>query len=190
MTIEESKYKNLGVSFDGNSTPLKGIGSAIFRLSDDVAQAFREYFKENDLNATSALSNSIGGLPVKISDNGAEINIVAEDYFKFLDQGVNGTENAQGSEFSFKSGGGIPFKSSSDWIKARGITLLPGFDTYDQMAYAFAVSIKKKGIRPRNIIEGVEKDNDLEESMAKSLEAAMGNSVELTLTKIVRDVNN
>lgn len=189
MSLADDKYKGLGVSFDGNSTPIKGIESAIFRLSEDVAEEFRKYFKDNNLNASSALSNSIGGLPVTISDNGAEINIVAEDYFKFLDEGVDGLENKHGSQFSFKTNGGIPFKSASDWIKARGITLLPNFKSYDQMAYAFAVSIKKKGIKPRNILKGIEVDSSLEERMAKSLEAALGYSVELTLTKIVNDVN-
>lgn len=189
MAINESKYKNLGKSFDGNSTPVKGIESALFRLSEDVSQVFRDYFKDNDLDATGALSNSIGGIPVKIFDNGAEISIVAEDYFKFLDEGVNGVEQGRNSRFSFKSLSPIPIQSTEQWFKARGITLLPQFKTYEQQAYAYAVSVKKKGIKPRKIIEGVEREDDLEQSIANSLEAALGNSVELTLTKITNDVN-
>lgn len=189
MALADSKYKDLGISLDGDYSPVNGIEAAIFRLSEDVSDEFRKYFKDNDLNASSALSNSIGGLPVKIYDNGAEISIVAEDYFKFVDEGVNGVENAQGSPFSFKSLSPIPFKSASDFIKSRGITLLPQFKSYDQMTYAFAVSIKKKGIKARNIIEGVFATG-LEDRMARSIEAAMGSSIELTLTKIVNDVNN
>ena len=184
MGVDVSKYANLGKSFEGASSPITGIESAIFRLSADITAELKDYFAKNDLNSSGALSNSIGGLPIRFSEQGAEIEIVADSYFKFLDEGVNGVETKHGSPFSFKSlnaGGAASFKS---WFGARGITLLPQFKTYDQQAFAFAVSVKKKGIKPRKILEGLEKENGLEERIARSLELALGYAVELTITQI------
>lgn len=190
MGVDVSKYANLGKSFEGASTPITGIESAVFRLSADITAELKEYFEKNNLNSSGALSNSIGGLPVRFSEQGAEIQIVAEDYFKFVDEGVDGLENKHGSPFSFKSlngGGAASFKS---WFGGRGITLLPRFQTYEQQAYAFAVSVKKKGIKPRKILEGLEKENGLEERIARSLELALGYAVELTITQIANVKSN
>lgn len=192
MGIEVSKYANLGKSLEGGKSPLTGINSAILRLSKDISDELKEYFERNNINATSALSNSIGGLPVKIGQDGVEIQISAEDYFKFIDEGVNGLEQNQSSPYSFKTLG-VPDSMvngiKSSWIGARGLPLFPQFRSFDEQAYAIAVSVKKKGIKAKNILDGVEKENKLEQRIADSLEAALGYSVELTFNNILRDVD-
>jgi hypothetical protein len=187
MAIEPSKFASLGKSFDKGSSPMYGIESAVLRLSNDITEELKEYFAKNNLNGSGALSNSIGGLPVTITENGAEIKIVAEDYFKFIDEGVNGTDVNRSSPYSYKDKA-PPVNNIIRFMQIRNVPLMPEFKTYEQQAYAYANSIKKKGIRPRNILDGLEQDNNLEERIARSIEAALGNAVELTYVKIVSDV--
>ena len=178
--IKPVDYTGLGRSFDGESTPLKGIESALFRLSDDIAKEFREYLISNGIESTQALAYSIGGVPVTISDNGAEMKIEALDYFKFIDRGVDGVINKHGSPFSFKtikppSINGI--ESIRTFVGAKGIPAIPDIDG---ITYAIAVSIKKKGIKPKNIFDGVI-EGGLLDRMAESIANALGFSVALTI---------
>ena len=193
MAIDRSQYRNLGVSLEGGKSPLTGINSAILRLSKDISDELKEYFNKNNLNATSALSNSIGGLPVKISQDEVEIQISAEDYFKFIDEGVNGLDQTQSSPYSFKTLG-VPDSMvngiKNSWIGGRRLPLFPKFKNFDEQAYAIAVNVKKKGIKGKKILDGIELQNNLSQRMADSLEEALGYAVELTFEKIVIDVNN
>lgn len=181
MAFDVSVFEGLGKEFNG-STPIKGIESAIFRLSKDMSDELRAYMLKNGMNATEVLGNSIGGLPVKVFDSGAEMKIEALSYFKFVDQGVDGVEIAHGSPFKFKSL--KPFSMAGlDSLKLYAKSKpLPAIGDLDSLAYAMSVSIKKKGIKPHNIIDGAIKEGMLDR-MAKSITAALGKATELTFIK-------
>lgn len=179
MAVNPVDYTDLGVSY-AESSPIKGIQSALIRMSDDIAQEFREYCIKNNIDATQALANSFGGLPVKVTDTGGEIRIEALDYFKFVDQGVDGVEQKHGSPFSFKTVAppnieGL--KSIRLWIGAKGLPAIPDIDS---ITYAVAISLKKKGIRPKNIIDNVF-EGGLLDRMAESFANAMETATVLTL---------
>ena len=90
MAFDAKIFENLGVDFSQSGSPIKGIESAIKRISFDISEEFRQYLETNNISATRALSQSIGADPSRttVTANGAEIVILADDYFKFINEGV------------------------------------------------------------------------------------------------------
>ena len=189
MAFDAKIFENLGVDFSQSGSPIKGIESAIKRISFDISEEFRQYLETNNISATRALSQSIGADPSRttVSANGAEIVILADDYFKFINEGVDGVEVSHGSPYSFKTIAPMNqegIQSIKQWIPARG---LPMFASIDSMAYAISVGIKKKGIQPKKITENVlEGEAKVLEKIERSLELALGTAVEVTLINTLR----
>jgi hypothetical protein len=94
-----------------------------------------DYLKTNTPKSSGALANSYKG---DADINGVEI--YGLDYFKFVEEGVNGTERSFGSPYSF-SNKMIPISAIQGFAAAKGINV-----------YALQKSIFKKGLRPRDII--------------------------------------
>jgi hypothetical protein len=94
-----------------------------------------DYLKTNTPKSSGALANSYKG---DADINGVEI--YGLDYFKFVEEGVNGTERSFGSPYSF-SNKMIPISAIQGFAAAKGINV-----------YALQRSIFKKGLRPRDII--------------------------------------
>ena len=112
----------------------------------DVAQGELE---QNNRVGTGALQQSIR--PKDLVTNGEEvlIEVIAEDYWDFINQGVNGTINKFGSPYSFENlGVGLKMQQAfKEFIQVRGITPREPEMDYDQLAYILARSVKKKGIK-------------------------------------------
>lgn len=88
------------------------------------------YLKNNTPKDTGALSNSYKG-----NADITGIEIFGLNYFKFVEEGVNGTEVNWGSPYSFRNK--IPPASS--------------FSNYNN-PYAVAKNVFKKGLKPKDII--------------------------------------
>lgn len=94
-----------------------------------------KYLKDAAPTNTGALSKSIDG---QYTEKGLDIS--ALDYFKFVENGVNGTEKSWGSPYSFTNKM-IPISSIKGYADSRGIN-----------PYALQKSIFKSGIKPHNMI--------------------------------------
>ena len=67
--------------------------------------------------ATGELINKITANPVEIKDNTYSVSINLMDYWKYVEEGVNGTDKDQGSPFSFSTSKTmIPPNIVLDWI--------------------------------------------------------------------------
>ena len=112
----------------------------------DVAQAELE---SSNRNASGSLSASIRTKDLVTNGEEVLVEVIAEDYWDFINQGVNGTVNKFGSPYSFKNlvVGMKMHQAFKEFIQLRGIQPREPEMDYDQLAYILARATKKKGIR-------------------------------------------
>ena len=114
--------------------------------------------------------------PKDLVTNGEEVlvQVIAEDYWDFINQGVNGTVNNFGSPYSFRNLG-VSIKmhqAFKEFIQVRGIQPREPEMDYDQLAYVLARSVKKKGIRKTPFMDegfGEEAIKDLADRLGKTV---------------------
>jgi len=114
--------------------------------------------------------------PKDLVTNGEEVlvQVIAEDYWDFINQGVNGTVNNFGSPYSFRNlGVGMKMHQAfKEFIQVRGIQPREPEMDYDQLAYVLARSVKKKGIRKTPFMDegfGDEAIRDLADRLGKTV---------------------
>lgn len=113
----------------------------------------------------------------EVSDKTLTVLIYAEDYAKFIDEGVNGNINNFGSPYSFRDKQ-PPRQSMLDYIKDKMITSLEYYDqknnkyivkaldtqeARNSAAYVFARGVKRKGIEPSYFIRDTFNEDTLQE---------------------------
>lgn len=140
----------------------------------DLCQQLLDRYKEQ-LKYTSAnqMTTDLGErAKYQLSLEGAGdsklvLYFVLDDYYKFIEFGVNGTgykasdtytrNVVTGSPFSFKDNGKlIPIQPLIKWIEHKGIripTVKGRVPTVKQYAFMLSHSIKKHGLEPRHLLE-------------------------------------
>jgi hypothetical protein len=161
--------EDFGISAQDAEQPKNAYDRFIIELSNQLATEFRDYTKKVAQN-TGALAASI--IPVPTGQ--LSFRLEAEDYFPFVDEGVNavGTNN-YGSQFSFN----YPGVSHN---MATAISQWKGLDM--SHAYAVASNIKQRGLRPKNITENVINDQVLDR-IANDLAEMTGLMFQINFTK-------
>jgi hypothetical protein len=161
--------EDFGISAQDAEQPKNAYDRFIIELSNQLATEFRDYTKKVAQN-TGALAASI--IPVPTGQ--LSFRLEAEDYFPFVDEGVNavGTNN-YGSQFSFN----YPGVSHN---MATAISQWKGLDM--SHAYAVASNIKQRGLRPKNITENVINDQVLDR-IANDLAEITGLMFQINFTK-------
>ena len=161
--------EDFGISAQDAEQPKNAYDRFIIELSNQLATEFRDYTKKVAQN-TGALAASI--IPVPTGQ--LSFRLEAEDYFPFVDEGVNavGTNN-YGSQFSFN----YPGVSHN---MATAISQWKGLDM--SHAYAVASNIKQRGLQPKRITENVINDQILDR-IANDLAEMTGLMFEINFTK-------
>jgi hypothetical protein len=161
--------EDFGISAQDAEQPKNAYDRFIIELSNQLATEFRDYTKKVAQN-TGALAASI--IPVPTGQ--LSFRLEAEDYFPFVDEGVNavGTNN-YGSQFSFN----YPGVSHN---MATAISQWKGLDM--SHAYAVASNIKQRGLQPKRITENVINDQVLDR-IANDLAELTGLLFEINFTK-------
>ncbi len=157
-----------------------GITEVLETWTNDVAKSMVEYLENNKRVGTS-LAQGVTPLPVKSDGKAVEIELQAPSYWEFVDKGVSGLQNTFDTPFSFK----FPSVSRShaeailNWIPKVGIQAM-GDQTFEQVAYAIARSVKQKGINPTPFVT-----QTLTEARVNELEKAIldvtGESIKIKL---------
>lgn len=102
---------------------------------------------------TGKLINNITANPVEIKDNTYSVSINLMDYWKYVEEGVNGTDKDQGSPFSFSTSKTmIPPNIVLEWIKVKHILPRPNKDGKLPSQKSLA-SIHEKGIKQGKELE-------------------------------------
>ena len=154
----------------------------LVKLNQAIIDDLQQSIQARDINASRNLSQGITPSDVIINGNEVEVNISMDFYWKYINYGVNGTEQNNNAP----SWGSAPSQTLSfhdsilAWKSDRGITLPEGFTDYDAFAWAIQTNIKKYGKKARPFYDDV-----INEKLVKVLEAPirklLGESIKLTI---------
>ena len=114
-----------------------------------VIQQSRSNLTKGDKNVNKNLYNSLDK-EIEVVANSFRLAFLMEDYGKFQDKGVSGTERKYNTPFSYKSKR-PPLKPITDWVKSRRFQFKQKdgkFMSYQSTAFLVRNSIFKKGIKP------------------------------------------
>lgn len=175
---------NLGTSKEvlknNASSPLVGVLQLILQ---DVSDRLRESIDKQGISASNNLKQSIQVTGVEDSGSALSIGISAAYYWKYMNYGVNGTQQNWGAPVW----GTAPktdktFKQSIDeWIRDRGIQLPESFKSYDSFAWAILKNKIKFGQEPKPFVDQVI-NAKLVEEIREPIEAIFGRSLEIQIS--------
>lgn len=130
-------------------------------VSSKITEA-KERLRESDRSVTQTLESSIRP-EIESVDEKVIVEVLAEDYYDYINKGVSGVQRSFGSPYSFKSlgVGSDMVKSFQEFIKRRNIQsltwnsnegqvtkILQTASDYKGAAYVLAKATKKRGIKP------------------------------------------
>lgn len=157
----------LGSNDRGDKVEFNNVGAALVELADFLITEARGNMDKGGNVATGHTASSMKAGPLQTNATRLQVDISLDSTYKFLDQGVKGTEGGQG-KYSFKTS--HPNKKMAlailKWVRKRGIAtkykaisktevknqrikrMIKKSNNLKGMAYAIATNIKKKGIKP------------------------------------------
>jgi hypothetical protein len=166
--------EGFGIAESSVKQPEKAYQTFLIKVCNQLAKDLSDYTKKN-ANNTGGLAASIQPFPT----GDLTIEIRADDYFAYQDQGVNSVNsNNYGSQFSFN----YPGVSAN---MAKAISQWKGMDM--SHAYAVAYNIKQHGIKPKEILDNVITDKVLEK-IAKDLSAVTGIIFSIKFDKATKQI--
>lgn len=157
----------IGTTDRGDSLQLGNTAQALVELANVLITEARNNLDKGGNVASGQTSQSMRAKDIEIRGTKMELDIEVASTYKFLDQGVKGTESGTG-KFSFKTK--FPSKKMAlsfiKWIKRRRVVtkykaisknesknqsikkVSSKADSQKSLAYAMATNTKKHGIKP------------------------------------------
>lgn len=128
----------------------KETSKALNTFAKYVIQQSRSNLTKGNKNASKALYNSLG-YNLKVSENSFSLSLEMEDYGKFQDKGVSGTEVKYNTPYEYTNKK-PPASAFSQWVIRKGLKGVRDksgrFVSRKGLQFAIANSIFKKGIKP------------------------------------------
>lgn len=158
------------------------LGNLLIELNQAIIDDLRTSIKNRDIDASRNLSQGITPSDVIIKGNEIEVNISMDFYWKYVNYGVNGTEqNNNAPSWGVAPSQTLSFHESIlAWKSDRGITLPEGFKDYDSFAWAVQTNIKKYGKKARPFYDDVINDK-LVAVLEAPIKKLLGESIKLTI---------
>lgn len=145
--------------------------------------AYRAGLDKKNANASKGLYNSLN-FEVKIGKQSINLDILLNDYWKYLEYGCKGTETSYPD--AYYPAHFPPTKAIEEWIKIKPVTpeqrngKLP---TQKQLAFLIARSINRKGIEPRFIFR------DAVDDIWEQLKDALNEAIEKDVENNIKEIN-
>lgn len=155
----------------------------MYDLTLNICDQLREQLKERDINTTSlGLSQSIQPTSPTIEGSVLTIGIQAEDYWKFINYGVNGEKINRGApNWGTQRNNGKSFHQNIlEWIPKRGLMKPDKFDTYESFAWAIRRSIIDNGKEARPFYSAVINEK-LVNFMRPQVEELLGRAITINI---------
>ena len=158
-----------------------------YNVLSEYSKIIIDKYKAALINDNRVTSSAIAGqkltdsitFNIKTGSTDYSVELSLNYYWKFIEEGVNGTKNDRGSEYSFKKAfanvGAI-----SEWINAKPVLPKPMtlkktgkqvLPTPKQLSYLISKSVAEKGIRGGHYLEKTL--NDIEEELTERLAVAV-----------------
>jgi len=133
------------------------LARVLTQYAVEVRNNYQDALIRSDRIASGRLLNSVE-YETEFNGNRYIVSLKLEDYWKFVEAGVNGTEKNQGSPFSFKSPM-VNVGAILDWIRIKPVLPKPK-DGKLPTPLGLAIAISKNMAK-----EGIEGSHDLEETL-------------------------
>ena len=148
------------------------VNQTIFDWVEERTEVARDKLDEDGRNGSGALGNSVRVDGKDLKDG--VVHVLAEDYWDYINSGVNGVQNNFGATYSFRSlGVGRDMKESfKRFIQERGIAPREPEMSFDSLAYVLARATKKKGIKPTSFM-----DEAFSDEAVKDLSVRLGKQI-------------
>lgn len=175
----------------------KTVEDIFLKYRADLIQDLRESLINVNRDQPGDLLQSIDGF-IKVESNNISFELVMNDYWKFVDKGVDGWKQSRGSEYKYKKNGKrIPLDAMKKFIKFRG--LVPKSvakpnkrvnkklgakkinAAYESYAWALGAVIKRDGLRPTHFFTNVINE-DLKDKLTKEISEALKKDIEINFT--------
>lgn len=170
--------------------------------------AFRQSLINNDKFVSGGLSQSIIAMPVKIMGQTLIMEIRADEYFDYVNDGVNGTQVNNGSPYSFRkknvnqnamlqhiANRGINYRDMQNFYKnSKGLKVkrkkpMEKQKALKTLAFLIGRKVSKKGIKPTHFADEVIESN-LKKQMEIELSKSMGRMINVEIKKVIDGNNN
>jgi len=165
----------------------KDVNLAMVRWMSDVIKLTTEGIDSVDAKATLNLRQSVGFAELPVEAKVAQVAMEMATYWKFVEYGVNGVKENRGLPFTFKriAPSLKHIEAIKKWIEDKPVALTDFDDTdadnsITQAAYKIAVTIKKRGIKPRPFLNPVLTDSKLDE-LVSSIAQVAGKEISLSM---------
>ncbi len=122
--LQKEALADFGVSLADGAIENKSY-ALVTKWLEGVVKLAKQNLANANAIASNALAQSITVEPITLTDSSFVVAIKANDYWKFVDLGVKGTQKsnrAPNSPFRFK-GNPIPIRPIQEWIAFKGIPL-------------------------------------------------------------------
>jgi len=174
MKIESNikeQIASLGKKIDSFKKPSNPLEMLMITIGQQITSQLKQALSESGIELSSNLSQSIAPNVVTNGSN-IELTITAEEYWEFVNSGVNGVFQNVGGAFSFKTD--KPNKkmatSIQGWMSRKGIA---NAQTFKSISYAIATKVKQEGINPTHFVDkvmSVDFINSISESLSNEME--------------------
>ena len=175
---------NVGVSNaileNKGSSPLDQL---MLDLTLSVTDQLRKKLVDYDINTSSlGLSHSIQPTEVTHENGILTIGIKAEDYWKYVNYGVNGEKINRGApNWGTQRNNGKSFHQNIlEWIPKRGLIKPDKFDTYEAFAWAIRRKIIDNGKEARPFFSDVVNEK-LVNFMRPQIEQLLGEAITINI---------
>jgi hypothetical protein len=176
------QLRGIGKRVEDIKKPETPLGSYIVDMGNQVVKRFQDAIAQTN-GPNTLLAQSIQPLPVQISDTQITIQITANDYWDFINTGVNGIQRGRNSHYNFKTP--LPSRDMVESLKQgmrfKGIAKPASFKTWDSFAFAAGVNVKRYGIEGIGFYDKAISPEFIQK-ISKELAESFGKSVILGVT--------
>ena len=157
--------------------------NTLIQILNNLIEKYKTLLKEDNKVASGDLLNRIKG-EVRVDNNIYTFVINLNDYWKYLENGVNGTAVDNGSTYSFK-GKTVNTDAIEKWITVKGIvphSINNKVPSTKQLAYVISRSIARNGIKGGHYLKNSLQSTDFIHNIIEEF----SNKVNIEIDKITQ----